>query len=408
MAAGLNRLTVRQVATLSKPGRYSDGGGLYLKVRPGGSKQWVFLRVEQKDGRRKQTEIGLGGAGPTGISLATARQKAQECRQLKAAGGNILVRKRVMQAAEKAKSITFGQFADEYVRLQKPAWTNPKHAAQWEMTLGPAYCKSIRSMPIAEVTVEDVLGILVPIWQSKPETARRIRMRIERVMDAARVKGLVSAENPARWKGHLDHLLPKRSKASKTHHAAMPFGDVPQFMVELSALGSVAAAALRLLILTATRTSEVLNARWQEFDLKSKVWTIPRERMKSRRSHRIPLSDAAMAVLHAMNGRSREWVFPAPGRDLPLSNMALLMQLRRMGRRDVTTHGFRSTFRDWAAETTSFPREVAEMALAHTIESDTEAAYRRGDLLEKRVSMMASWGQYCSSAADTPAEHQSA
>jgi integrase len=301
---------------------------------------------------------------------------------------------RSAEAARKAAHTSFGSFADEYVKAQRSGWANSKHAAQWEMTLGDAYCRSIRKMPIAEVGVEHVLAVLTPHWQRVPETARRIRLRLEKVLDAAKVRGLRSGENPARWRGNLDHLLPKQA-TKKSHHAALPFAEVPAFVAALRARdGGTAALALEFTILTAARSGEALGARWEEFDLEAKVWTIPEERMKARRPHRVPLSPAVLDVVARAKGRDEAWLFPGLKRGKPLSNMAMEMQLRRMKRGDVTVHGFRSSFRDWAAETTAFPREVCEMALAHAIESDTEAAYRRGDLFEKRRKLMDSWAAF--------------
>jgi integrase len=399
MGGKLNRLTVRQVQTLAEPGRYADGGGLYLKIRPGGSRQWVFLFARIERGKRIQTEIGLGGAGAGGLTLMEARGKAEEARRVRAGGDDPLKAKRASSAAAESASTSFGKFADAYVKSHRAGWSNDKHAAQWAMTIGPAYCKAIRSKAIGEIGVDDVLAVLTPVWQAKPETARRVRMRLEKVLDAAKVMGLRSGDNPARWKGHLDHLLPKHGKSTKTHHAAMPFADLPAFMTALAGKPATAALAFRFLILTAARTSEVLQARWSEIDRDKATWVIPAERMKSRREHRVPLSPVAMAVLDKSMGKHAEFLFPGPSDKGPLSSMSLLMLLRRMGRNDVTAHGMRSAFRDWAAETTSFPREVAEMALAHVIESDTEAAYRRGDLFEKRQKLMDAWSAYLTAPA---------
>ena len=395
MVGKLNRLTVRQVQTITAPGRYADGGGLYLKVRPSGSRQWVFLFARIEAGKRVQTEIGLGSAAPGGVSLATAREKAEEHRRSRAVGNDPLERKKAEKAAARVASMTFGKFADGYVEAHKAGWSNSKHAAQWSMTLGPTYCKAIRSKPIAEIVVDDVLEVLTPVWQSKPETARRVRMRIEKVLDAARVKGLRSGENPARWKGHLDHLLPKHGKLTKSHHAAMAWTEVPNFLRQLEKRDGTAALAFRFLILTACRTSEVLKARWDEIESDKAIWTVPALRMKAKREHRVPLSKAVIAVLEEARGMHEDFVFPGPSDKGPLSGMALLMLLRRLKRDDVTAHGFRSAFRDWAAECTNFPREVCEMALAHTIESATEAAYRRSDLFEKRSKLMEAWAEYC-------------
>ncbi len=395
MAGKLNRLTVRQVQTITAPGRHADGGGLYLKVRPSGSRQWVFLFARIEAGKRVQTEIGLGSAAPGGVSLAMAREKAEEHRRSRAVGSDPLERKKAERAAARLAGMTFGKFADSYVEAHRAGWSNSKHAAQWSMTLGPNYCKPIRSKPIAEIVVQDVLEVLTPVWQSKPETARRVRMRIEKVLDAARVKGLRSGENPARWKGHLDHLLPKHGKLTKSHHAAMPWAEVPDFLRQLEQREGTAALAFRFLILTAGRTSEVLKARWDEIDSDKAIWTVPAVRMKAKREHRVPLSKAAVAVLEQAGGKHTEFVFPGPSDMGPLSGMALLMLLRRLNKDDVTAHGMRSAFRDWAAERTNFPREVCEMALAHTVENATEAAYRRGDLFERRIKLMDEWASYC-------------
>lgn len=389
MAKTTKRLTARTVETVG-PGRHADGGNLYLQVTASGARSWLF--VYRFGG--KQREAGLGPVAR--VSLADARQKAEEARKALAAGMDPLEGRKAAEAARKAASTTFAVFVAEYVAAHRSGWTSEKHADQWAMTLGKAYCAPILDRPIAEIEVADVLAVLSPVWQAKPETARRIRMRLEKVLDAARVRGLRSGENPARWRGNLDHLLPKHGKLTKAHHRALPFAEVPPFMVDLAARPAMAARAFELLILTACRTSEVLNAEWSEIDLEARVWTVPAERMKARRPHRVPLSDAALAVLEAVKGKHPQFVFPGPSGKGPLSNMALLTLLRRMKRDEATTaHGFRSAFRDWAAECTSFPGEVAEMALAHVIESATEAAYRRGDLFEKRKALMAAWGTFC-------------
>ncbi len=263
------------------------------------------------------------------------------------------------------------------------------------MTLGEAYCGPIRSKPLGAIGTEEILAILEPIWQTVPETARRVRMRLEKVLDAARVRGLRTGENPARWKGHLDHLLPKHGKAARGHHAALPWAEVPTFMRMLEAREGIAALAFQFLILTACRTGEVQGARWCEINLDKATWTIPAERMKARREHRVPLSDAALELLKRVQGKHNELVFPGPSDTGPLSNMAFLMLLRRIDRGDATAHGMRSAFRDWAAERTIFPSEVCEMALAHVVENATEAAYRRGDLFEKRHKLMAAWSDFC-------------
>ena len=397
MARRQNKLTARSVATLKKVGRHSDGGGLYLLVSPNGSKSWVFMYERTIGGRRKQTELGLGSAeGALAVSLADARQRADTHRATLRDGNDPKTVREQLRADTLRNSITFGEFADDYIKTHSPEWSSAKHVAQWRMTLSDVYCAPIRPKLCEEVTLDDVLSILKPIWQSKPETARRIRMRLERVLDAARVRGLRKGENPARWRGNLDHLLPKHGKASKTHHLSLPFVEVPGLMSDLSARPAMAALALRFLILTASRTGEVIGAKWSEIDLETATWTIPASRMKARRSHRVPLSDEAIAVLEKVRGISSDLVFPGPSLTRPLSNMAMLNLLKRIGIGErATVHGFRSSFRDWVAECTDFPSEVAEMALAHAVANATEAAYRRGDLFNKRREMMEAWANYC-------------
>jgi integrase len=389
-----SKLTAKTVASLSKPGRYSDGDRLYLQISAAGRKQFVFLYAF--GGR--QREMGLGTAGTGGLSLAEARVRADEARRLLRDGKDPIEARKAATAARISAETTFGMFADTYIASHEKSWSNPKHIAQWHMTLGDAYCSSIRGKPIGSIGTPEVLSVLKPVWQRVPETARRLRMRLERVLDAARVAGLYSGENPARWKGHLDHLLPRMNKGRAQHHAALPFAKVPGFMRALEERPGTAALAFRFLVLTACRTGEVLSARWSEMDLNKSTWTIPPERMKARREHRVPLSPGALAVLKSAEGKHEEFVFPGPEEKGPLSSMALLMLLRRMNMENATAHGFRSSFRDWVAECTSFPSEVAEMALAHVVENQTEAAYRRGDLFEKRKKLMEAWGQFCKSA----------
>lgn len=387
----IGRLTVKAAAARTKPGRLADGGNLYLQVSPSGSRQWTFLF--EMNGKTR--EMGLGSAEPGNVTLADAREKAVEARRLLSQGIDPIEARKDKRANAKAAGIKFGKFADDYVKSHASEWTNPKHAAQWSMTLGDAYCSAIRAKAIAAIQTDDVLGVLEPIWQRVPETARRIRMRLEKVLDAARVRGYRSGENPARWKGHLDHLLSKHGKASRKHHAAMAWKDVPGFLQELQARVGTATLAFRFLILTACRTSEVLNAEWSEFDLDNSTWTIPAVRMKARREHRVPLSKAAVNLLQQAKDQHKVFVFPGPADDGPLSNMALLMLLRRLKRIGLTPHGMRSAFRDWASESTSFSNEVCEMALAHAVENATEAAYRRGDLFEKRAKLMEAWAEFC-------------
>jgi len=292
---------------------------------------------------------------------------------------------------------TFEECADAYIASHRAGWRNAKHAQQWKNTLATYTYPIFKDISVAHIDTGLVVNCLEPIWQSKTETASRLRGRIESVLDWATVRGYRKGENPARWKGHLDQLLPARSKVAKVkHHAALPYAKMSSFMKQLRAMDSVSALALEFVILTLTRTSETLHARWDEFDFKQQLLIIPASRMKAGVEHRVPLSDRAMDILKQLEKQKLgDYVFPGKRYGKPLSNMALLMTLRRMGAADETVHGFRSSFRDWAAETTNYPREVAEMTLAHTIENKVEAAYRRGDLFEKRRKLMEQWSRYC-------------
>lgn len=399
MPRALEKLSAVTVKKATKQGRLSDGGGLYLNITPTGAKSWVFMWV--RDGKR--WEMGLG-AFPD-ISLKAARSKAAEHRTAVASGLNpIDVRKR-------AKKTTFGVCAESFIKSMEDSWRNEKHRYQWRQTLGcedstvkrkTDYCSSLRDKPVAEVTTDDVLKVIEPIWLSKGETASRLRGRIEQVLDYARVNHWREGENPARWKGHLEYRLSARKKLSaRGHLAAMPYKDLPAFMQVLRQREAMAARALELLILTAARTSEVLKAEWTEFDLKEGLWTVPKERMKGGEEHTVPLSNAALNLLKPLHdNRLSNYVFP--GNDGPrtknkacLSQMAMEMLLRRMGIENATVHGFRSSFRDWCGDETDFPREVAEAALAHKIKSDVERAYRRSKALEKRRKLMEAWATFC-------------
>ena len=388
MVRQINRLNARAVATITKPGRHADGGGLYLSISPNGGRRWVFLYRWHG----KPTEIGLGSARD--VTLARARELAGHARAKLAEGHNPKDVRRPSGGA------TFGECADRVIEAMRPSWRNVKHAAQWEMTL-QVYGAALRRLPVDKVTTDDVLSVLKPIWNEKPETASRVRGRIERVLDAAKAQGLRAGENPARWRGHLDQLLPKRQRLTRGHYAAMPYTDLPAFMNDLQARQATAALALEFAILTAARSGEVLGARWEEFDLDRAVWTVPAWRMKVGREHRVPLSMRALKIMEAMHEcRNGDYVFPGQKAGKPLSVMALEMMLRRMKIDDATVHGFRSTFRDWAAEATSFTNEVCEAALAHAIGNKVEAAYRRGDLFDKRRKLIEAWGRFCTSPAD--------
>jgi integrase len=394
MTQKIHRLSALKVAKSKRPGMYADGGGLYLQVGSNESRSWIFRF--KANGRTR--DMGLGSLAT--VSLAEARELAAECRRLRLSGMDpIESRKaeRVKAQLSAARSMTFDQCRDAFIDAYKSAWRNAKHKAQWTSSLETYVTPVFGSLPIQSVDVALVMKVLEPIWSTKPETASRIRGRIERVLDWAKVRGFRQGENPARWRGHLDALLPARGKVRKVrHHAALPYDEVGAFMAELRVREGIAARALEFAILTAARTNEVLGALWDEMDLDGKVWIVPPSRMKAEREHRVPLSGAALAVLKQMQAlRHPNVVFPGDRRGKPLSNMAMLMMLRRMGRGDLTAHGFRSTFRDWAAECTNFPREVAEAALAHVVGDKVEAAYRRGDLFEKRRRLMDAWAAHC-------------
>lgn len=376
-------LTARKVQT-AKPGKYSDGGNLYLIVSETGARKWV-LRFTW---RGKAKEMGLGSAAS--VPLAHAREKAAGARRKIAQGLNpIEERKR------DGGIPTFGEMANEVRAALSAGFRNEKHKAQWKSTLA-TYAAPLASKPVDTVATDDVLAVLKPIWQAKAETASRLRGRIEKVLDAAKAKGFRDGENPARWRGHLDHLLPKPSKLERGHHAAMPYEDVAALMGDLRQREALAARALEFCILTAARSGEVLGLRWSELDLDKALWTVPAERMKAGRVHRVPLCDRAVAIVKQLaETATGEFVFAGYKPGKPLSNMAMEMMLRRMKVDNVTVHGFRSSFRDWAGNVSSFPREVVETALAHVIGDKAEQAYRRSDALEKRRKLMCAWESYC-------------
>jgi integrase len=377
------RLSARKVET-AKPGKYSDGGNLYLVVSATGSRKWV-LRFTYA-GRPK--EMGLGSADD--VSLADSRDKAAAARRLIAKGLNPIA-----ERGRGSGTPTFGTMADDVRKSLSAGFRNEKHIAQWRMTLD-TYAAPLRGKPVDAITTDDVLAVLNPIWLEKPETASRLRGRIEKVLDAAKAKGHREGENPARWRGHLDHLLPRPSKLTRGHHAAMPYEDVPTFIGQLREREATAALALEFAILTAARTGEVLGAKWSEIDLEKKLWTVPAARMKAGREQRVPLSRRAVLIIESLaTAKVGEYVFAGRQADKPLSSMAMEMMLRRMKVHDATVHGFRSSFRDWAGNESSFPREIIEAALAHVIGDKAEQAYRRSDALEKRRMLMEAWDAYC-------------
>lgn len=392
------RLTARAVATISKPGMHADGQGLYLKVDKSGAKRWAFIFFWPHPSDRtktKRTEMGLGRLGD--LSLAEAREKAAEARRQVAAHTNPIEARKAALAADRAIVPTFGQVAEDYIKAQTPSFRNEKHLWQWSQTLGDGYCANLRKRPIDQVTTEDVLGVLQPIWLEKNETASRIRGRIERVLDAAKARSLRTGENPARWRGHLDKLLPKRQKLQRGHHPAMPYVDIPVFLDKLAVAGGIGALALRFCVLNASRTGEILGAKWSEFDLEKGIWTVPPERMKAGREHRVPMSGAALQIIKGMaEARAGEFVF-GTGPNRAISNMTMAKALKTAGAGEFTVHGFRSSFRDWVSEETSFSGDLAEAALAHIIGNETERAYRRGDALAKRRQLMDAWAEFCTS-----------
>ncbi|MBR0651992.1 tyrosine-type recombinase/integrase [Roseomonas terrae] len=401
-AAGLS---AAQVAKERRPGRYSDGGGLIFYVKASGVPAWVF-RYSVNGARR---DMGLGPARGTGaLSLADARVKVGELRRMVDAGVDPLAKREADAAAAKAaeraavaRAKTFSQVTDLFLSAHEAGWRNAKHRAQWKMTLTEYAGPHMGNLVVGDIATEHITAALSPIWTTKPETASRLRGRIEAVLDFAAVHGWRDGANPARWRGHLDKAFPRRTKVRAVkHHAALPWQDVNSFMTLLTKREGVSVDALAFCILTAGRSGEVLGARWSELDLTSAVWTIPAERMKAGREHRVPLSSPALSVLHRMaKVRERDaadaLVFPGQKEGRPLSIMAMTMVLRRMARGHLTVHGFRSAFRDWAGETTAHPREVVEAALAHRTGDKVEQAYARGDLFTKRRRLMDDWSAFC-------------
>lgn len=429
------KLTVKAVTAMNKPGRYPDGDGLYLQVAPGGSKQWLFRYKVQ--GRERQMGLGPVGEPPDRVPLAEARKRAADARaKLRERQDPIEARRAAERGREadrrRAAVNTFRIAAEAYIAAREGEWRNDKHRYQWRRTLETCAYPVIGDMAVADVDTTAVLSVLDTIWLTKPETASRLRGRIEAVLDYARARGLREGANPAAWRGHLAHMLARPSKLHRVrHHAALPWKRMGAFMAELRARSALAARALEFAILTAARSGEVLGARWREIDLDAGVWTVPAERMKAGREHRVPLTGAALAVLRALHPLSRgpnSPIFPGQCPRAPLSGMALEMLVRRMNRdearsmtdkkhcsegeaagkpprwcdrdgRAITPHGFRSTFRDWVGESSRFPPDLAEAALAHTVRDKTVAAYARGDLFEKRRRLMEAWVEWCARPA---------
>lgn len=392
-------LTEKRIAKLKEPGRYLDQHGLYLQVMSPDNRSWL-LRYDRNG--RGERWMGLGPLHT--ISLEEARERARKARQLLLDGVDPLdARKaqraleRAQRALEAAKAVTFEECAEQYFKFHSPKWKNAKHCAQFLSTLKMYVYPVLGKLPVAAIDKALVLLAIEPIWYTKTETASRVRGRIESVLDFAHTRGYrTNGENPAAWEGNLVHALPARGEIAKVeHHAAMPYADVPAFIAELRKREGVAALALEFAILTAARTGEVIGACWSEIDLGQKTWTVPAGRMKAHREHRVPLSDRALEILRSLpREENNPFVFIGP-RWGGLSNMAMSACLSRMGRDNVTVHGFRSTFRDWAAERTGYPNHVVEMALAHVVGDKVEAAYRRGDLFAKRARLMTEWAKFC-------------
>lgn len=398
MARTLNKLSdVTARSSKLKPGRHSDGGGLYLNVTATGSKSWVFMWTPKGEKRR---EMGLGQFPAVG--LAAARAKALDCRQLVAEGRDPIEEK------QKDEMPTFGETADRFLASLAGTWKNEKHRDQWYYTLSRrrdddgnltkvGFCLDIIDLPVDELATEHVLKVLTPIWGTLAETSSRLRGRIERVLDFAKVKGWRSGENPALWRGHLKNVLPARKKLTRGHHPAMPYSDVPAFVARLRTREAMSAKAMEFTILTTSRSDETYGGRWPEVDFDKAIWIVPPERMKRSRQHRVPLSGRALEILRELHEvRVSDFIFPGQKKDEPLSSSAMDALLERMKEDQYTVHGFRSSFRDWAGDETSFPREVAEAALAHKVGDETEQAYRRSDALEKRRKLLQAWADYLS------------
>lgn len=389
----LGRLTALDVSRAKTPGLRADGGGLYLQTTAATARSWIFRY--RPPGRKTPRDLGLGSLAT--ISLAQARELARQARETLAAGRDPIEAKRETRAKaqlDAARSISFKECATTYIADHKVGWSEI-HAAQWASSMERYAYPIVGNLAVAGINVALTLKILNPIWTSKPETASRVRGRVESVLDWAKARGYRSGDNPARWRGNLDHLLPAKTRVRAVrHHPALPYDEIGVFMVELRKQEGVAARALEFTILTASRTSEVTGARPVEIDRAKALWTVPADRIKARREHRSPLAPGALEILEEMAPLSGAYVFPGrKGRALGVN--ALLGVIVRLGY-SVTTHGFRSSFKDWSIERTNYPGEMSEMALAHVVPDKTLRAYMRSDMLEKRRRMMADWARFCS------------
>lgn len=395
MARQINRLSARQVATIVKPGRYADGGNLYVEVDVRSSKRWSFIYRDRRTGKLR--EMGLGGF--PAVSLAAARDSATRARSV-LANGRDPIEERRKERSLVGRGVTFGEVAADLVKHKGGEWESDRYRKQWTARLN-AHASPLLSMRCEQITVADILGVLKPLWGRHGHTGMRLRRQIEAVLDSARAHGFAQegAANPARWKGHLDKILARPSRLTRGHHKAMPREELPAFMKRLHMRAAMSALALEFTILTVARTNECLGAKWPEVDEANRVWTVPRERMlKTKRPHRVALSIRALDALRiAGHARVSDYVFPGQRPSRPLSNMAMEMLMKRMSVTNGTPHGFRSTFRDWAEDCTEFPRELAEAALSHSVGDETERAYRRGDALEKRRALMEQWAAFVTS-----------
>jgi integrase len=406
MAREIERLTAQRIERLknaeqSAPGMYPDGAGLYLRVTSDGAKNWVLRYMLN----RRPRWMGLGPLALYG--LADARARALEARRQRHDGIDPIDARRAERARQRldaARAITFKECAEGYIASHQVGWHNDKHKYQWSATLSTYVYPLIGALPVQAVDIALMLKVLEPIWRAKPETASRVRQRIENILDFAKVRGWRDGENPARWRGHLDKVLPPRSRVRQVRHlAALPYAELPAFLENLRRREATAARGLEFLVLTAARTGEVIGARWNEIDLLDKTWTVPAARMKAHREHRVPLSARALAILTELQATRQSdladaFVFPGHKPGTPLSNTAFLMLMRRMGRGDLTAHGFRATFKTWASERTSFQNEIVEASLAHVTGGKVEQAYMRGDLFEKRRRLMQQWAAFATAA----------
>lgn len=394
MARKINLLSALKVERLSEPGRYHDGLGLYLQISKAGSKSWLYRYEVDRKGH-------WHGLGPyPDVPLSEAREKAGDCRKLRRNGLDPISYKQQELARRKleaARGTTFKECALACIESHKAGWKNKKHADQWNNTLETYAFPVLGDLPVQDIDVSLVLKVIEPIWHTKTETATRVRQRIENVLDWSAVRGYRAGDNPARWRGHLDKLLPHRNKVRKVkHHKALHYTKVPDLFQELRKRDALSAKALEFTILTAARSGEVRGATWDEIDMEAGIWTVPADRMKAGRAHRVPLTEAAITLLKKVKETAiNDFVFPGYRRGKPLSDASMLKLLQNdMGHSDLTVHGFRSSFRDWCAETTTYPREVAEAALAHTVKDQTEAAYQRGDMFDRRGLLMKAWSSY--------------